>query len=281
MSLDLTLPAHLVLALLPELVLTAWSVVLLLVVGWRHRTATDLRLAAWVSGVALATTGVVVWWLWWHRVGVEGLPSMIAVDDYRFVTDMIFLGTAAVTVLVAPQYLEREGLLIPEFFLLLVFATIGMMLMGGAADLMVLFLGLETMSVALYVMAALDRRSPRSAEAGLKYFLLGAFASGSCCMASPCCTGPPAPPISRSSARRWACSIWRGTRCSSPASASWWSASRSRSRPCRSTRGPRTCTTAHRRPSRDSWRRRSRPPPSPPCSACSSRRSPACQRRPT
>jgi NADH-quinone oxidoreductase subunit N len=178
MSLDLTLPAHLVLALLPELVLTAWSVVLLLVVGWRHRTATDLRLAAWVSGVALATTGVVVWWLWWHRVGVEGLASMIAVDDYRFVTDMIFLGTAAVTVLVAPQYLEREGLLIPEFFLLLVFATIGMMLMGGAADLMVLFLGLETMSVALYVMAALDRRSPRSAEAGLKYFLLGAFASG-------------------------------------------------------------------------------------------------------
>ena len=108
MSLDLTLPAHLVLALLPELVLTAWSVVLLLVVGWRHRTATDLRLAAWVSGVALATTAVVVWWLWWHRVGVEGLASMIAVDDYRFVTDMIFLGTAAVTVLVAPQYLERE-----------------------------------------------------------------------------------------------------------------------------------------------------------------------------
>lgn len=178
MTLDLTVPGDLLLALLPELVLTAWAVVLLLVVGWRHRTAADLRLAAWVTGVALATTGVAVWWLWWSRTRVEGLASMIAVDDYRFVMDMVFLGAAGVTVLVSPQYLKREGLLAPEYFLLLVFATIGMMLMGGAADLMVLFLGLETMSVSVYVMAAIDRRSPRAAEAGLKYFLLGAFASG-------------------------------------------------------------------------------------------------------
>ena len=178
MILDLTLPAHLALALLPELVLTAWSVVLLLLVGWRHRTAADLRLAAWTTGLALVTTAVAVWWLWWRRAGVDGLASMMAVDDYRFVTDMVFLGAAGVTVLVSPQYLERERLLVPEFYLLLVFATLGMMLMGGAADLMVLFLGLETMSVAVYVMAAIDRRSPRAAEAGLKYFLLGAFASG-------------------------------------------------------------------------------------------------------
>jgi NADH-quinone oxidoreductase subunit N len=176
--LDLTLPAHLALALLPELVLTAWSVVLLLLVGWRHRTAADLRIAAWTTGIALATTAAAVWWLWWRRAGVEGLASMVAVDDYRFVTDMVILGAAAVTVLVSPQYLERERLLVPEFYVLLVFATLGMMLMGGAADLMVLFLGLETMSVGVYVMAAIDRRSPRAAEAGLKYFLLGAFASG-------------------------------------------------------------------------------------------------------
>lgn len=178
MILDLTLPTHLALALLPELVLTAWSVGLLLLVGWRHRTVADLRLAAWVTGVALASTAVAVWWLWWRRAGVEGLASMVAVDDYRFVTDMVFLGAAGVTVMVSLQYLERERLLVPEFYLLLVFATLGMMLMGGAADLMVLFLGLETMSVGVYVMAAIDRRSPRSAEAGLKYFLLGAFASG-------------------------------------------------------------------------------------------------------
>ncbi len=178
MILDLTLPTHLLRALLPELVLTGFALVLLVQVGWRHRTVGDLRGAGWTTGVALLSSAVVTWWLWWTRTGVEGLAPMVAVDDYRFVTNLVFLGTAGATVLVSQEYLEREALLAPEYYLLLVFATIGMMLMGGAADLMVLFLGLETMSVGVYVMAAIDRRSPRAAEAGLKYFLLGAFASG-------------------------------------------------------------------------------------------------------
>lgn len=178
MRLDITLPGHLALALLPELVLTAWALVLLILVGWRHRTVADLRVVAVATGLALLSTAAVTWWLWWTRTGMDGLAPMIAVDDYRFVTNWIFLGAAAATVLVSQAYLEREHLLAPEYYLLLVFATIGMMLMGGAADLMVLFLGLETMSVGVYVMAAIDRRSARSAEAGLKYFLLGAFASG-------------------------------------------------------------------------------------------------------
>jgi NADH-quinone oxidoreductase subunit N len=152
--------------------------VLLLLIGWRHRTVADLRTAAAVTGLALLTTAVAAWWLWWRRTGVAGLSPMVAVDDYRFVTDLVFLGAAGVTTAVSLPYLERERLVIPEYFLLLVFSTIGMMLMGGAADLMVLFLGLETMSVGAYVLAAIDRRSPRAAEAGLKYFLLGAFASG-------------------------------------------------------------------------------------------------------
>jgi NADH-quinone oxidoreductase subunit N len=178
MTLDLSLPAHLVRALLPELVLTGWVLVLLVQVGWRHRTVGDLRAAAWTTGLALLSSAIVTWWMWWTRTGSEGLAPMVAVDDYRFVTHLVFLGTAGATVLISQEYLEREALLAPEYYLLLVFATIGMMLMGGAADLMVLFLGLETMSVGAYVMAAIDRRSPRAAEAGLKYFLLGAFASG-------------------------------------------------------------------------------------------------------
>src|SRR5207253_11238547 len=63
-------------------------------------------------------------------------------------------------------------------FALLLFATLGMMLMAAAQDLMVLFLGLELMSIALYVLAGSSRRSAAGAEAALKYFLLGAFASG-------------------------------------------------------------------------------------------------------
>lgn len=178
MTLDLSQPRDLLLALLPELVLCAWGLVLLLVVAWRHRTPEDLRLAAAVSVAGFASSGLATWWLWWRSTRVEGIAPMVAVDDFRFVTNGLFLGAAALTVLVSVRYMEREELRAPEYYPLLLFATIGMMLMAGASDLMVLFLGLELMSIAVYVLAAYDRRNPRAAEAGLKYFLIGAFASG-------------------------------------------------------------------------------------------------------
>ena len=178
MSIDFATTAGLLLGLLPELILTAWALVLLVVVGVRHKTVGDLRLAAGIAGVALLTTFAAVVWLWWNRATGVGLASMIAADDYRWVTEAVVLLAAGLSVMLSQEYLEREGLLAPEFYLLLVFATLGMMLMAGGADLMVIFLGLETMSVGVYVLAAFDRRSPRAAEAGIKYFLLGAFASG-------------------------------------------------------------------------------------------------------
>ena len=178
MSLDLTIPGQLLQALLPELLLSASAMIVLLFAAWRHRTARDIRIAGWLTLAGLAVTAVATWWLWWHRARVDGFSPMIAVDDFRFVTSWLFLGAAALTVLFATGYLERERLFAVEFFPLLLLATLGMMLMAGASDLMVLFLALELMSVAVYVLAAFDRRSPRAAEAGLKYFLLGAFASG-------------------------------------------------------------------------------------------------------
>lgn len=178
MTLDLSRWSDLTLALLPEIVLTGWAVLLLLVVSWRHHTAGDLRLAGWITLAGLAATAGAVFWLWWRTARTDGPSPMIAVDDFRFVTDWLFLGIAALTVLLSLEYLEREQLLAPEYFVLVIFATLGMMLMGGGADLMVIFLGLELMSVAVYVLAGLDRKSPRAAEAALKYFLLGAFASG-------------------------------------------------------------------------------------------------------
>src|SRR6266853_483169 len=149
-----------------------------LTIAWRHRTAADVRLAGWVTLAGLAAAGGAAWWLWWHTARAIGVPAMIAVDDFRFVTDWLLLGTAGLTVLVSFDYLERERLLVPEYFALLLFATLGMMLMVGGDDLMVVFLGLELMSVAVYALAGINRHSAASAEAALKYFLLGAFASG-------------------------------------------------------------------------------------------------------
>ena len=177
MTLDLSNYADLMRALAPETLLTLLAMLVLMLVAWRHRTVRDLRLAGWTTLVSLGATAAVVWWLWWNRTSVEGLAQMIAVDDFRFVTDWIFLGAGALTVLFSFRYLEREQLLAPEYYPLLLFAVIGMMLMGGGEDLMVIFLGLELMSISVYVLAGFNRRSPRAAEAALKYFLLGAFAS--------------------------------------------------------------------------------------------------------
>src|SRR6266566_2385843 len=177
-SLDLANTRDLLRALLPELTLTLVGMVLLLVIAWRHRTAADLRVAGSVTLAGFAAAGAAAWWLWWHTARAIGAPAMIAVDDFRFVVDWLLLGTAGLTVLASFDYLEREGLLVAEYHALLLFATLGMMLMVGGEDLMVVFLGLELMSVAVYALAGINRHSPAAAEAALKYFLLGAFASG-------------------------------------------------------------------------------------------------------
>jgi len=177
-SLDLSIPTDLLRALAPELVLTVAAMVVLLVAAWRHETSADTRIIGWLTLAGLAAAGAAVGWLWWNGARPTGGPAMIAVDDFRLVVDWLLLGATALTVVLSFDYLERERLLAPEYFVLLVFATLGMMLMAGGDDLMVVFLGLELMSVSVYVLAGINRRSPAAAEAALKYFLLGAFASG-------------------------------------------------------------------------------------------------------
>ena len=175
---DLSTPGGITLALLPEIVLSAFSLIVLLVVAWRHRTAADSRLAGWLSLAGVLLSGAAVAWLWSSGASPAGLARMIALDSFRYAGDAIFLGSAAVTILISLTYLERENLWAPEYYPLLLMATVGMMFLGGAQDLIVLFLGLEVMSVAVYVLAGYNRRNPFSSEAALKYFLIGAFASG-------------------------------------------------------------------------------------------------------
>jgi NADH-quinone oxidoreductase subunit N len=178
MPIDLSTPAGVTVALLPEIILTVWAMGLLLFIGWRHDDPDAQRRVGWWTLAGLAAALAAVAWLWGRGVAPEGIPLMLALDGFRWATATVFLlGAIAATVL-AIGYLGRERILVPEFYPLLLFATIGMLLMGGAADLIIVFLGLELMSLAAYVLAGIRRRSPASAEAALKYFLLGAFASG-------------------------------------------------------------------------------------------------------
>lgn len=103
--------------------------------------------------------------------------NMAVSDGYSLVLDLIFIVTAALSVLVSLSYLDHKNMQRGEYYALLLFATSGMMLMGAATDLIIVFMGLEVMSIALYILAAFNRRQLASGEAGMKYFVLGAFAS--------------------------------------------------------------------------------------------------------
>lgn len=104
--------------------------------------------------------------------------GLVAAGAWRNVFDIIFCSAGILTVLLSREYLERMGAMFDEFYTLVMMSVAGMMLMGHATDFMILFVGLEVMSIAFYVMAGLMRRSLASNEASMKYFLLGAFASG-------------------------------------------------------------------------------------------------------
>ncbi len=112
-------------------------------------------------------------------MGVEevGRTGMVAIDGFRIFTNFLFLGAALLIVLISFDYTEREEIEQGEFYALLLFAVAGMMLLAGSRDLILIFLGFELMSLAVYVLVGFNRRDPRSSEAALKYFLLGAFSS--------------------------------------------------------------------------------------------------------
>lgn len=176
-TVDLLSTRGMLLALLPELLLTAASLVVLVLAALRHQGPADSRRAglASLAGVVAAAAGLVV------LCGLGPVPlagsHMVALDGFRFAGLALVLLATAGAILLSLGYLEREGLTAPEYYPLVLFAAIGMMFLAGAADLVVLFLGLEVMSISVYVLAAYDRRSRFSGEAGLKYFLIGAFAS--------------------------------------------------------------------------------------------------------
>ena len=106
------------------------------------------------------------------------MPHMVFLDQYRFVSELLVLFIAGSTCLLSLRFLGKQRLLAPEYYVLVLFATIGMQLMIASADFILLFIGLEIMSISVYVLAGFDRFRRSSAEAALKYFLVGAFASG-------------------------------------------------------------------------------------------------------
>src|SRR3974390_1147879 len=109
---------------------------------------------------------------------LTGFHSTVVVDGFFLVFASIFLAATALVVLLSVRYLDVEREQEGEYYALLILACIGMMFMASGNDLIVLFLGLETMALSFYVMTGFLRANKRSNEAALKYLLLGAFSTG-------------------------------------------------------------------------------------------------------
>ena len=172
-------------ALLPDLLLAAGTLVLLLVTVWKpHQTiigrAEGAERTPLITRLALALViaiGAVVAFSWYR--GVNGTDDLrIAGDGFRWAIDLIVLGGAACTLMLLHVEHEKSHAFGPEIPVLILLSLSGMMLLAAARDLMLVFLGVELMSLAVYVLAAVNRRSARGAEAAIKYFLLGAFSTG-------------------------------------------------------------------------------------------------------
>ena len=178
MILDFSNQAHYILALLPEAILTVLGMVLLIlgVAGPKGGGGREASALGWWALGGLLLAGLANGWL--YGVTEATTAGMIAVDRYRLFSNWILLLAALLSVLISSSYVVKQRLQAAEFYALIIFSTVGMMLMAAGRDLIVIFLGLEVMSIAVYSLAALNRRDRRSAEAGLKYFILGAFSTG-------------------------------------------------------------------------------------------------------
>ena len=163
-------------ATLPELVLSVGALALMLVAAWGGQAST--RAVSWTAVAVLAGAGIAL-------AGPASYAGVVfdglyRADAFAAFSKALIYAAAAISIVIAPRFFERgDGdSLHPEYPVLILLAAAGMGMMVSAGDLLTLYVGLELQSLAAYVLASFMRRDQRSAEAGLKYFVLGALASG-------------------------------------------------------------------------------------------------------
>ncbi len=171
---DLISPDANVPLILPELIVALAGTIAMLYESFfpKQRSVTGV-----ISLVGLAASAVVLATMWSGDSPAAGWNGMIAHDNLRLGFSFVFLFVSAMTILISTVWLERENVPVGEYHALLMFATFGMMMMSAGNDLVVIFLGLETLSIATYVMAGLRKSDLKSNESAMKYFILGSFAS--------------------------------------------------------------------------------------------------------
>jgi NADH-quinone oxidoreductase subunit N len=159
----------------PEIVLSFSSLALLLIAAWRSDAG---RLVSILAVAALVGAGAFAANYFCNGVSADAFGGFYRVDSFGSFAKILIYFAAAIALVIAPGALEKMSAMRAEYPVLVILAATGMGVMVSATDLLTLYIGLELNSLAAYVLASFARNDERSAEAGLKYFVLGALASG-------------------------------------------------------------------------------------------------------
>ncbi len=165
-----------ILSILPILILAGFGMIVLITDVLTSRKLGGNNSLAYISllGIiiaAISSRGSV-------GTALFSFSETFAIDNYALFFNFIFLLSTGLTILISHSYVKREEINYGEYYALLLFSTIGMMLMASGADLLNIYIGLEVMSISIYILTGFKRSKLISNEASLKYFLLGAFATG-------------------------------------------------------------------------------------------------------
>ncbi|MGI8639267.1 MAG: NADH-quinone oxidoreductase subunit N [Pyrinomonadaceae bacterium] len=172
---DLANPNASLSAILPEMILAIAGTIVMLYDSFfpKQRYVTGA-----ISLIGIALSAICLYLMWVNPVQANAWNGMIINDGLRMSFSFVFLLVTALTILISSVWTDRENVPVGEYHSLLMFATVGMMFMASGNDLVIIFLGLETSSIATYVMAGLRKSDLRSNESAMKYFILGSFATG-------------------------------------------------------------------------------------------------------
>ncbi len=171
---DFTLPVIQLPTIYPQMILVLFAGVVLLTALFLPKLRRELLAGIAILGLIL--TSIAIFSLW--NQNLSGFNGMIRVDNFALAFSLIFLLGVFLAILLSLNKVEDEYLNYGDFYGILLFATTGMMMMVSTTNLLVIFLGLEILSISLYVLAGIRKTRIDSVEAALKYFLLGAFATG-------------------------------------------------------------------------------------------------------
>lgn len=170
---DLAIPEIDIASIGPELILSIAAMLVLLVSVFLPKERRDPAAYLSLLGISVAFVSLVFLW---------GKPryafnDMILMDNFAVFFSLVILISAGLSILMSVTYMKEEGMSHGEFYALILFAAVGMMFMVAGSNLITIFLGLETMSISIYVLAGFLRDNNKSNESALKYLLLGAFSS--------------------------------------------------------------------------------------------------------